>query len=371
MKSNKYSIYIESGRESISEFLQSEINHGLPGTEWQAISLFKKLNFNQIKIDLIVKNLKNYEIFNEDKITLVNSLQGYQYFKIIVPAIYNRNILKDISHEVIIWIHHPFFQIKKSRNDRYVACGQACADTQLYFIRKKMHVIPNFLPKVPILKKENNNELTFIGALIKSKGILRLLKDMPKIEKRINIDVLNIIGSSQMYTNGATISNEYYCEEKIRNKIRDLLKKIKNTKVIFHGQLGYSRYQIMSLSNMIIINPTGNTEAFSTSILESFLLGKKFLAGNRYGNYEFLHDKPDYHYSINNIVDGWSSNKIDQINNYKRQIEEKYNDKDTLNLWIDLLKEKGEKSIYKKQIYIDFLKHPIDYIKMHIKYFLK
>jgi glycosyltransferase involved in cell wall biosynthesis len=370
MKLDKYCIYIESGRESISDFLQSEINNGLPGTEWQAVSLFKKLTLNKIKIDLIVKNLKNYQIFNENRITEENSLKEYKYNKIIVPAIYNCNILKEIAHEVIIWIHHPFFQIDKSKIDRYVACGQACADTQLFFIRKKMHVISNFLPKVPIFKEENNNELTFIGALIKSKGILRLLKDMPKIEKRIKIDVLNIIGSSQMYTNSAITNNEYYCDDEIRNKIRYLLKKIK-TKVIFHGQLGYSRYQIMSQSNMIIINPTGNTEAFSTSILESFLLGKKFSAGNRYGNYEFLKDKPDYHYSIDNVVNCWGINNIKQIHNYRKQIEDKYNDNDIVDLWIDLLKENGEKSKYKKQVYINFFNHPIDYIKMYTKYFLK
>ena len=150
------------------------------------------------------------------------------------------------------------------------------------------------------LISEPASDFAFIGALRSSKGLHMLLDDWPKLIKPAGSMRLHIIGSSNLYLETGVEDQGGIPESSYTSsclKVAERLMEIDSrVSIIFHGALAQERFALMRICSLVIVNPTGISEAFSTSIIECFVNRIPVVSGQHYGNRELLHQLPHAHY---------------------------------------------------------------------------
>ena len=203
--------------------------------------------------------------------------------------------LKKIEKSLICWSHHPFDSIARSMA-RYIELRSVvCVGVYQFYsnqnINSKVHHIQNIftLPnkqdnQVGKLTNPQSINICFLGALVPEKGFLEVAKIWEKIKESFSEARLHVIGSSATYGLNSTslkVPTTSGFEKKILKFIPE--KDIDSGKVVFYGNLGEEKFDVIKRCDVAILNPTGNTEAFPASPLECMACGVPVIASDDYG----------------------------------------------------------------------------------------
>ncbi len=122
-------------------------------------------------------------------------------------------------------------------------------------------LIPNPIDfsKLPPLEKNRNNEIVFLGWIIKTKGVEELIKAWNAVGREYSDYLLNIIGPG---------NDEY---------IKSLKQKCTVPNVCFSGELAHEK-AINLISQCCIFILPSYTEGFPNAVLEAMALGRPIIA---------------------------------------------------------------------------------------------
>lgn len=207
----------------------------------------------------------------------------------------NTRKLKKLEDNIVCWSRHPFDKSVKELNSKIKFKGVVCVGTYQFYsntnIAKEVFYIQNpfIFPKVAKTNKfitfENKEiNIVYVGALVPAKGFLEVAKSWQSL-KLISPDVkLHVVGSTNTYGKEPE-SNLIPTTSDFAKKILRFIPEedIKKGKVIFYGNLGEDKFQVIQTCDMAILNPTGVTEAFPASPLECMACGVPVIASNNYG----------------------------------------------------------------------------------------
>jgi glycosyltransferase involved in cell wall biosynthesis len=131
----------------------------------------------------------------------------------------------------------------------------------------------------------------YIGSVIPSKGLHRLLRLWPSVREKCPAAKLHIIGSGALYDKKSELGRLGIAEYKYENK---LLQYINNDPdgfgVKFHGLLGYEKFTIMAKCAVGVPNPTALTECCPGSVLECSALGLPIIGRAKFGMVDTIID---------------------------------------------------------------------------------
>ncbi|WP_255004719.1 hypothetical protein [Cyanobium sp. HWJ4-Hawea] len=110
---------------------------------------------------------------------------------------------------------------------------------------------------------------------------------------------IHIIGGSDLSKvnlsrEGFEGSNLY--EEICRSKSKSIMNFDPKTSIVFHGSLASERFELMRNCSLVIVNPTGISEAISTTVIECFMNRIPVVSGKKYVNRELLDGLPHAEY---------------------------------------------------------------------------
>jgi hypothetical protein len=158
-----------------------------------------------------------------------------------------------------------------------------------YFLNTKLLKIRNlfYRPKPDLVAHGETypspHDVVYLGGLVSGKGFHKTIPffaELSKYEPRLKF---HVIGSSGTYS-GDENKNEIPADPAYAEEIDTLARKYSvRDKMIFYGNLGIEKYQIMRKCRFALINPTGKTEAFPASVLELMSAGCVVFAGSDFG----------------------------------------------------------------------------------------
>ncbi len=183
-------------------------------------------------------------------------------------------------------------QIKMSRS-KYFKVLVCVGENQYYQlidspIRKKIHHINNGISDYLIDHFSAHNtfdsrqDIVFMGSLVPQKNFHYLAKVWKLISYQIPTAKLHVIGSANTYGINSNLGERGLAEKNYEDKFFSLLDSdpISAKKVLFHGNLGLNKYEILAKSRVGIVNPLGTTETCCVSAVEMQALGIPVCTGN-------------------------------------------------------------------------------------------
>ena len=131
-------------------------------------------------------------------------------------------------------------------------------------------------------KFESRKDIVFMGSLVPQKNFDYLAKLWKLISFKIPDAKLHVIGSSNTYGINNNLGKRGLAEKKYEAKFLQLLNLDPQSakKVYFHGNLGLSKYELLSKARVGIVNPLGTTETCCVSAVEMQALGLPVCTGN-------------------------------------------------------------------------------------------
>jgi len=299
-------------------FTADGINPGCGGTQFVTIMLalhlarcrrdyeVHLLHDQPISIREQPDNLKQ-SLFPSLNEAINSNLLGAERTVLICTAANLLGILGQVSTppkcRIIPWIHHPFYydaRLTKLHAPAYVSVGtyQYYSNEPLY--KPHWHISNLFFmpPMEPISatlpRRGEPLHLLYLGALIPGKGFLHIAKQWTHIKSCFPSAILHVIGSTQTYgkqaINGAIPTTKEYAQE-ILNHLP--IEDIDNKKVIFYGNLGIEKFNVIRNCHAALLNPTGATEAFPASPLECMSIGLPVIASDDYGMSDIMRYFPE------------------------------------------------------------------------------
>tara|TARA_B100000886_G_scaffold313086_1_gene249487 strand:+ start:16601 stop:17926 length:1326 start_codon:yes stop_codon:yes gene_type:complete len=168
---------------------------------------------------------------------------------------------------------------------------------------------------MPYLQRK---DIVFMGALFPQKNFLYLAECWRFISKKLPNAYLHVLGSAKTYGIDVKVGKKNLADHKYEELIFKALNKdpLSAKKVIFHGNVGDKKYQIISQSKVGIVNPLGTTETCCVSAVEMQSLGTPVCTGNYQALKTTVLNKKSGLLSytrrsfINNIVNLYSDEKL-------------------------------------------------------------
>ena len=280
-------------------------NPGVGGTQYVSIQLALCLanKFPRLRVQLvnhcdilIREKYDNLQVKKAENINLyfADLQAGKSNCVLIAPSSVLSHAhtaqLKSLSKRIIAWIHHPFrfdFRLRDIVAHVHVGSYQYYSNSLFY---KHNWLINNLfsLPPGSIVrtapKYGSKLRLVFLGALVKAKGFLHVARQWTSMKNLFHELELHVIGSSETY--GRKIEHPLIpCDNDFANQILDLIpaEDIINGSVVFHGNLGEEKFDILHSAHFALLNPTGTSEAFPASPLECMACGLPVIASDDYG----------------------------------------------------------------------------------------
>lgn len=314
-----HSILIPIYNQAITDQIFSihETNPGIGGTDFSNIKLALYLakerpdykiypaNHNQIKIrekppniitlDISVQKLFEHKIFSSNQTIL------------LAPAAFFFVCLKSGTRipacKIICWLRHPFnynFHLISNQISAYVSVDTYAYHSNNIYYKPHWH-IPNLFIIPPSnhtsssLKTITDSlDLVYLGALFPAKGFHHIAAKWSSIKSIHNNTRLHVIGSSQTYGR-ATENDLIPTTTSYARKIISLIDEqdIRNKKVIFYGNMGKEKFDVINKCHIALLNPTGSSEAFPASTLECMSKGVPVIASNDYGMFDTMQFFPE------------------------------------------------------------------------------
>ncbi len=298
-------IPIFSSAAQSKEFSVEGENPGVGGTEFIAIKLAIELSKVRPDLDIVLVGENTIKIkdffvrqlaFENPDIFLRFCLTQGQFIIIAFVSLLRNidpDLIKNIKHELICWSHHPFdFYLGEIKHElKHIVCvgvyqfySNKTLNTGIYHIQN----IFNFssLMKHELNKRIHRNQVNIVslGALIPGKGFVEIAKAWSQLKNQFPGVKLHVIGSATTY--GSKL--EFDLVPASPDYAKEILKyipenDIQNGEVIFYGNLGEEKFDIIKQCDLAILNPTGFTEAFPASPLECMACGVPVIASDDYG----------------------------------------------------------------------------------------
>ena len=269
----------------------------------QASVLLARTFLKKANYDVYFVSSTSHRILNVRTQRISEKLDDFQDVICICPAIYQSSIVTKDFSRILVWVHHPHWRnfLPTESIDHIIYCGKFVSKLRpVYLKSSKVSAIYNLQQKIDITRIHSKNinfghDVVFIGALIRSKGIIKFLNDVYSLSKHQKLDI-GIIGSAGLYSGEPSDNEIGYFSHDIYATCQKLLLKIRSTGSVIklYGSLGVERFDIMANSKVVVVNPTAISEALSTSILESYQLKVITLSGNRNGNRELIFNQNTY-----------------------------------------------------------------------------
>ena len=301
----KVVIPVFSSNLSGKMFAIGGMNPGVGGTQFVSIQLALQLakRFSGIKLQLVSQGAihvsgapSNLEFRLVDTASDLFDDLDFGLFKyvFIIPASilceFKPSVIKLYRDSIISWVHHPFWLDSRLRSvAANVHVGAYQYFTNHLFYKNNWHINNLFsLPAEYGIRqapdKHSKIRIVFLGALVRAKGFLHVARQWCSIKDTIPNVELHVIGSSQTY---GTIADHPLipCDHEFAREILDFIpaNDIDSGKVVFYGNLGEEKFEILRSAHIAILNPTGASEAFPASPLECMACGLPVIASDDYG----------------------------------------------------------------------------------------
>ncbi|MEM6253256.1 MAG: glycosyltransferase [Cyanobacteria bacterium P01_D01_bin.156] len=291
-------------------FSLDEPNPGVGGTQFTTIRLAILLSIACPTWNIHLVNNLPFKI--KDKPNNLNQLHFNtpddffnhldEYFPGVVvstPSVLcktNFNILRKIEEKIICWSRHPFDPgaDKVARNLKVK--GIVCVGIYQFFSNKFIHSdlfsIQNVFiyPEVAIdddkdISRKEKIDVVYLGALRPSKGFLDVAKSWCALKSKFPGIKLHVIGSAETHALQSVSSPVPASSTEYANQILEFIdaEDIVHGNVIFYGNLGREKFDIIKNCDFAILNPTGIGEAFPASPLEVMSCGVPVITSNDYG----------------------------------------------------------------------------------------
>jgi glycosyltransferase involved in cell wall biosynthesis len=200
-------------------------------------------------------------------------------------------LVNALSDRIICIIHHPYSysrQIKGYRFPYCVAVGAAQYYTLAKYHRNLVYIqnlTAYSLSSVPkcydMHVSRASPRFLFLGALFKEKGFHLIAKEWKKIRSIFPNSVMDVIGGSQTYGSPAShpfLPTSYDYGEMIMDALGQ-----DTSGITFHGNLGEEKLDLLSKTDLALLNPTGLSEAFPATPLECMAFGIPVIASSHQG----------------------------------------------------------------------------------------
>lgn len=262
-------------------------NPGIGGIGYQFALFIENypIHFNNDKIVQLVEVTS--KISSSESIIVLNDVDAVKKASEIKCDIFliSSNVSKAALIEIeynslktIVWGHNYYFydQVKMLWENSYVVrnvfCGRQFYDRYIdHEINFKSTFVYNMVPSHEDTRKLNNfnyPEITYIGAVIPSKGLHILTKNWKYIQRKFPNARLNIVGSGALYDSSTRLGPYGLAEENYEKRlIHDLKSANENLdNVMLHGVIGTKeKNAILNKTTVGIPNPTARTETFPIS----------------------------------------------------------------------------------------------------------
>lgn len=288
-------------------------NPGVGGTQFVSISLalylaeaypdwqVRLVSNSEVQLETAAQNIKQ-EIFDEatdffkalalqeDQLQSAIILGTASLLKGIDPT-----LLKKFETRLVCWSHHPFDVGAASLVSKLTPRAVVCVGTYQFYSNKRLNarvyqiqnifIAPRYSDtnQRKIIDRKNLN-IVFLGALVPAKGFLEVAKAWKGLTDRFPAVKLHVIGSAGTYglrSDSGLIPTSSDYAQAILNFIPE--EDIHQGLVIFYGNLGEEKFDIIQKCDLAILNPTGYTEAFPASPLECMACGVPVIASDDHG----------------------------------------------------------------------------------------
>lgn len=380
-----------------------EGNPGVGGTQYYFVALpyyihkYKASSYDVYIlahfVELLPSNLKCIEVNGIDDVLKISNSLNPDF--LIIRPLFDESFQKFYSNlsssriKCIMWGHNMLnYSQLKTINDIEQIVAYVCVSREQSHrlcdhdvsIKSTYIFNPFGLNSFPSSQRINNNfVVTYIGALVKSKGFHKLAEIWPEIVKKIPQAKLNVIGSGSLYDEKSKLGLWGVADENYEKKIRKHLSNKKGNvidSVIFHGKLGKEKIQIFNETRVGVPNPTGRTENCPGSALEfqacfiPVVSAKKFglLDTVKHGNTGLLYNsKKSQTKAIINLLENEQLASEMGVN-ARDFVSKTFNPKKIVNKWHLLFKGIDESSeVFNEKINKNLF-HNYKIVRMFIKY---
>ena len=187
-------------------------------------------------------------------------------------------LLSRIAFRTILWVRHPFFNPRRLTDSDFLATihvGEYQYFSNRSFYRKNWFIQNLFTPFTSVssrkLPMDGKVKIIYLGALFQVKGFGHIARQWSSIKRIVPNAELHVIGSSSTY--GKVPEHEMIpCDSEFAEEILMSipLTDISEGRVVFHGNLGHEKFELMRNAHFAILNPTGASEAFPASPLNAW-----------------------------------------------------------------------------------------------------
>jgi glycosyltransferase involved in cell wall biosynthesis len=302
-------------------FSKETHNPGIGGTDFTSIRLaFFLAEYLPDKQVFLVTNNAGFSIESEKKnLSLISVGSINEFFEeyvignagivLISPkytlAQVKRNYLYESRSNIIAWSRHPYDTGYPLSDIKFAAC--VCVGEYQFYSNKSLSSPLWFIPHLFLLppqinrnivfpeNKQNELRIVYLGALVKAKGFHFIAEQWRKIKSIYPNVRLHVIGSAETYGFHMDLhelipTHKDYAEQILASvDCQDIL----DGRVVFHGNLGDEKFDIIKNSHIGIINPTGNSESFCTSAVEILSCGIPLVSSRDFGMYETMKYFPE------------------------------------------------------------------------------
>lgn len=296
-----------------------DANPGVGGTQFTTIQLALRLAKEHPSWRVSLVNTtpvtvrgapRNLEVTVVDGIDEYLSSPGATEASVILAPVRSiryadRHLLRECATRTIAWSRHPFDRPLRDLLATVpfavvVSVGTFQFHSNGWLRRPHLHIPNVFSP--PTLDPDtetrppSSDDLRFVhlGALVRGKGFHHLAEQWPRLRAAFPGATLDVIGSEDVYR----VREQHAlvpCDPEYATEIIDRIgeDELRNGRVVFHGNLGAEKFDVIRASHIALLNPTGKSEAFPASPLECMWAGRPVIAAADRGMWDTMHHFPE------------------------------------------------------------------------------
>lgn len=364
-------------------------NPGVGGTQFMIVQLAAELA-KKDDIDVSILHYRNQKLpINVNSVLIQESV--FETLKICEPDIFifhpNKNedwykSLNSLNIKSIAWLHNyiSYYDAnvlaKCSNIKAVVFVGKQQYDRYIdhSIIYKSLYIF-NFIPEIGISRSFNYQPwVTFVGSLTSPKGFHWVPQCWKDIMATVPQAQLHVIGSGNLYSRDQANGKYGIASEKYESLIMPGLTDENGNileSVVFHGNLGAEKYNILQHTAVGIINPTGETETFGLGAVEMQQLGIPVVTRKKYGLLDtvqnhntgiLINSTDELKKAIICLLVDEKKNRVFGLN-AKNFVKKKFDKNVIIEQWCNLLYAVVSDDVFRPAIHL-----PTDYLTIDMKW---